>query len=229
MSAGNGMFAVVYGPASVPEGKTAAEYEAAESERREKVVAGEPGCMLYQLVKNEKSGEYFVMELYRDQESLDAHFKGMGMKRGAIPLDRIKYDTSPLKIYPVVGGYLHEAPTAGIANLISLPTAPGKGPAFEAAVTPALSTYDADEADTAAYMLVKRPDESEYVFIELFKDQASIDYHSNSAAFKTMRKALGAAKANSKEKKPKFITGMTVCGSTTRKTVPNMLAPKASL
>ena len=28
--------------------------------------------------------------------------------RGAIPLDKIKYDSSPLKIFPVIGGYLHE-------------------------------------------------------------------------------------------------------------------------
>ena len=35
------MFAIVYGPAKAPEGKTDAEYEAAEAVRREKVVADE--------------------------------------------------------------------------------------------------------------------------------------------------------------------------------------------
>ena len=30
------------------------------------VVADEPGCLLYQLVKN-GDGEYFVFELYKDQ------------------------------------------------------------------------------------------------------------------------------------------------------------------
>lgn len=48
------MFAIVYGPASAPDGKTDAEYEAAEATRREEVVAAEPGCLLYQLVKNDE-------------------------------------------------------------------------------------------------------------------------------------------------------------------------------
>ena len=113
----SGMLAIVYGPTSVPEGKTPIEYEAAEAERREKVVANEPGCLLYQLVKNKK-GEYFVLELYRDHEALDTHFKGMGAK-GAIPLEKIKYDTSPLKIFPVVGGFLHEG-EASIAQFITV-------------------------------------------------------------------------------------------------------------
>ena len=44
--------------------------------------------MLYQLVKN-KDGEYFVLELYKDQAALDTHFKNMGAP-GAIPLEKIK-------------------------------------------------------------------------------------------------------------------------------------------
>ncbi|MGB1007274.1 MAG: antibiotic biosynthesis monooxygenase [Thalassobaculaceae bacterium] len=35
-------------------------YEAAEAERREKVVANEPGCLLYQLVKNKRND--FIIE-----------------------------------------------------------------------------------------------------------------------------------------------------------------------
>ena len=170
-SSTNGMFVVTYGPIGVPEGKTAEEYEAGEAVRREKVVASEPGCMMYQLVKNPKSGEYMVLELYKDHDALDTHFKNMGAK-GAIPLEKIKYDTSPLKIFPVVGGYLHEG-EMGIGNVISLPVAEGKGPALEAAITPALGVYDANEPDTGCYLLCKRPDESEYCFVELFKDKAA--------------------------------------------------------
>ena len=40
-------------------------------------------------------GEYFVLELYRDQAALDTHFKNMGAKRGAIPLDKIKCAPCP--------------------------------------------------------------------------------------------------------------------------------------
>ena len=52
----------------------------------------QPGCLLYQLVKN-KAGDYFVLELYKDQAALDTHFNNMtGTKRGAIPLEKIKYE-----------------------------------------------------------------------------------------------------------------------------------------
>ena len=37
-----------------------------QAERREKVVAEEEGCMLYQLVRNSE-GEYFGLELFRDK------------------------------------------------------------------------------------------------------------------------------------------------------------------
>ena len=37
-----------------------------QAERREKVVAEEEGCMLYQLVRN-SDGEYFGLELFRDK------------------------------------------------------------------------------------------------------------------------------------------------------------------
>eukprot|EP01051_Picozoa_sp_SAG22_P031763 SAG22_NODE_13037_length_421_cov_0.593168_2_plen_46_part_01 len=46
MTSTNGMFAIVYGPADVPAGKTAEEYEASEAQRREEVVAAEPGCLV---------------------------------------------------------------------------------------------------------------------------------------------------------------------------------------
>ena len=78
---------------------------------------------------------------------------------------------------------------------------------------------DLSEPDTGAYLLCKRPDESKYYFIELFKDAAAVEYHSTSDEFKAMQKRIGAAKANSKHQKPKFATGMKVCTSTTRKVV----------
>eukprot|EP01047_Picozoa_sp_COSAG01_P118781 COSAG01_NODE_47473_length_389_cov_1645.358621_1_plen_62_part_01 len=37
MTSTDGMFAIVYGPADVPAGKTAEEYEASEAQRREEV------------------------------------------------------------------------------------------------------------------------------------------------------------------------------------------------
>ena len=105
--------------------------------------------MLYQLVKN-KDGEYFVLELYKDQDALNTHFRNMGAP-GAIPLDKIK-DSSPLQIYPVVGGFLHEGEST-IANIVSLPIAEGKASAFEAATVPALGAFDAEEPGTHAYLL----------------------------------------------------------------------------
>ena len=120
----------------------------------------------------------------------------MGSERGAIPLEKIDYDTSPLKIFPgipsplsssscsslrgcrsvrngvgaVVGGFLHEGEST-IANLVSLPIAAGKGADFEAATVPALGAFDSEEEGTHCYILCKQPDESMYYFMELFADQ----------------------------------------------------------
>ena len=63
-----------------------------------------------------------------------------------------RYDTSPLKIFPVVDGFQHEGP-ATIANLITLPIADGA--AFEAATVPALAEFDAAEPGTLSYLLCK--------------------------------------------------------------------------
>lgn len=185
-------------------------------------MANEPGCLLYQLVKD-GNGDYYVLELYQDKAALDAHFKGMGAK-GAIPLSKIKYGASPLQIFPVVGGFLHQGEST-IANFISLPMT--NGPAFEEATVPALAEFDAAEPGTHAYILCKRPDESVYYFVELFQDQASIDSHSKSDTFKAMAKRQGASKAMDRSQKPVFNVNMSVCTSTTRKTV--AAAGKASL
>ena len=130
------------------------------------------------------------------REALDTHFKNMGSERGAIPLEKIDYDTSPLKIFPgipsplssssfsslrgcrsvrngvgaVVGGFLHEGEST-VANLVSLPIAAGKGADFEAATVPALGAFDSEEEGTHCYILCKQPDESMYYFMELFADQ----------------------------------------------------------
>ena len=87
---------------------------------------------------------------YKDQDALYTHFKHMGAK-GAIPLEKIK-ETSPLQIYPVVGGFLHEGEST-VANIVSIPIAEGKAAAFEAATVPALAAFDAEEPGTHAYLL----------------------------------------------------------------------------
>ena len=87
MTTATGMWAVLYGP-TTNERDEPAEARAAppfptpsppdnnftprgaapllQAERREKVVAEEEGCMLYQLVRN-SDGEYFGLELFRDK------------------------------------------------------------------------------------------------------------------------------------------------------------------
>lgn len=215
MTSTNGMFAIFYGPMKTP--KDTAAWEASEATRRAKVVNSEPGCMLYQTVKDKK-GQYFIFELYKDQAALDTHFKGMGAP-GAMPLDKIKYDADGgLKIFPVVGGFLHQGESK-VANWITLPINPAKAAAFEAATKPALSGFDATEPGTHAYLLLKRPDETEYYFMELFADNAAIAVHGKSDTFKAMGKRQGAAKANDRSRKAKFLTGMSVVNSTPRKTV----------
>ena len=53
-----------------------AEFEALLSEFVTTVKANEPGAVVYQLCKNEKtSDQYFMIELYANQEALDAHGK----------------------------------------------------------------------------------------------------------------------------------------------------------
>jgi quinol monooxygenase YgiN len=134
---------------------------------------------LYQLVRDQQ-GQYFYLELHSDHEALETHSKNMGAK-GATPLDKIKYGKSPLQIFPVVDGVLHEC-EAIIANVITIPTTDSA--AFEAATAPALAAYDATEPGALAYLLCKMPDSSTYYFVELFKDQAVIDTHGASDAFK---------------------------------------------
>ena len=82
MTTATGMWAVLYGP-TTNERDEPAEARAAppfpppnplpthftppvllQAERREKVVAEEEGCMLYQLVRNSE-GQYFGLELFR--------------------------------------------------------------------------------------------------------------------------------------------------------------------
>jgi quinol monooxygenase YgiN len=53
-----------------------AEFEALLAEFVTTVKANEPGAIVYQLCKNEKKeNEYFMLELYANQEALDAHGK----------------------------------------------------------------------------------------------------------------------------------------------------------
>jgi quinol monooxygenase YgiN len=72
---------------NVTEGKEA-EFEPVMLELAAQVRANEPGNELYTLVKDE-DGSYYVMELYSDQEAMDAHgqsehFKAAGPKFGGL-------------------------------------------------------------------------------------------------------------------------------------------------
>jgi quinol monooxygenase YgiN len=63
------------------------EFEAVAKELVAKVNAGEPGCKLYALHKNEVAGTYVFMERYLDQAAVEAHratdyFKALGKKMG---------------------------------------------------------------------------------------------------------------------------------------------------
>merc|ERR1712031_107879 len=80
------------------------DFEAAQAKRCPTVVAKEDGLLLYQLAKTTK-GEYYMIELYKDRESVDTHFKNMGAKNGAPQLDAIKPDAM-VQIYPVVSAIL---------------------------------------------------------------------------------------------------------------------------
>lgn len=140
--------------------------------------------------------------------------QGMGAP-GAPPLEKIKPE-SPLQIYQMVGGFLHEGEST-VANIITLPIA--KPAEFEAATVPALAAFDAEEPGTHAYLLCKHYTEETYLFIELFADQAAIDLHGGGATFAAMGKRQGAAKANDRSRKVSFNTGLEVCTSTTRKVV----------
>jgi quinol monooxygenase YgiN len=53
-----------------------AEFEALLSEFVTTVKANEPGALVYQFCQNKKNAdEYFMLELYANQEALDAHGK----------------------------------------------------------------------------------------------------------------------------------------------------------
>ena len=118
--------------------------------------------------------------------SLDAHLGRV------LEADDIDYDTDPLRIFPVVGGWLHEG-VSTIANVVTLPVAPGKAAAFEAATLPAFATLDAEEEGAHCYLLVKQPDESNYHFIELFADKESERSFGANPAWKAMAERQTAA------------------------------------
>lgn len=209
------MFAIVAGPLPVPDGVSGEDFEAQHAKRDPAVVSKEAGCMLYQLVKT-KTEQYYMMELYSDKEALDTHFKNMGAKNGAPALEKLKPD-GMLKIFPVCSAILKEG-TGTIANVIKLPVKDGS--AFEAAALPAMMEYDRDEAGTKAYILAKSLDNSIYYFLEIFQDQAAIDFHSKSAAFKGFNKKLGPALKDAPGGKPDFsLAGMALAGGSTPRKV----------
>mmetsp|Transcript_5288 Transcript_5288/g.10527 ORF Transcript_5288/g.10527 Transcript_5288/m.10527 type:complete len:219 (+) Transcript_5288:55-711(+) len=202
------MFAIVAGPLPVPAGTSPEDFEKGHAARNPTVVAKEPGCMVYQLTKTKK-GEYYILELYKDKEALDLHFNNMGSKNGAPPPEKLKPD-GMLKILPVVSAIVKEG-SASIANVVKLPMKDGA--LFEEVVTPAMVEMDRNEPDTATYILAKSPDGNTYFFVELFKDQAAIDFHSKADAFKVMNKKMVPAIKGAPGGKPDFsLMGMAVCG-----------------
>merc|ERR1740138_1529882 len=128
---------------------------------------------MYQLFKNKKDGQYYMLELYKDKEALDTHFNNMGSKRGAPPMEKLK-PGGMLQIFPVVSAIVKEG-DASIANVVKLPMKDGA--LFEQVVTPAMVEMDKSEPGTLTYILCKSHDGTTYYFLELFKDQAAIDFH----------------------------------------------------
>ena len=155
--------------------------------------------------------------------SLDAHLGRV------LEADDIDYDTDPLRIFPVVGGWLHEG-VSTIANVVTLPVAPGKAAAFEAATLPAFATLDAEEEGAHCYLLVKQPDESNYHFIELFADKESEKSFGANPAWKAMAERQTEAKfsdrANGGDRKATWALGVEVCVSTSRKPLAHAATPK---
>jgi quinol monooxygenase YgiN len=81
------MIAIVF-TFKVKEGMNA-EFEAVATELSQKVRAGEPGNLLYQLVKSRADpNSYKFMELYKDADAVALHrgtdhYKSLGPKMGA--------------------------------------------------------------------------------------------------------------------------------------------------
>eukprot|EP00930_Biecheleria_cincta_P100310 TRINITY_DN91946_c0_g1_i1.p1 TRINITY_DN91946_c0_g1~~TRINITY_DN91946_c0_g1_i1.p1 ORF type:complete len:218 (+),score=30.05 TRINITY_DN91946_c0_g1_i1:69-722(+) len=208
------MFAVVAGPLPIPRDTSPEDFEKGAITRGPTVVANEAGCLLYQLAKT-KQGEYYMLELYKDKEAIDAHFTNMGSKRGAPPPEKTKPD-SMVRIFPVVSAICREG-EASIANIIKLPVKDGA--LFEQAVLPAMVEMDRTEPGTLSYVLAKSHDGSTYYFLELFKDQAAVDIHAKANAFKAMNKNMVPAIKGAPGGKPDFsLAGMAVCGNIPRKT-----------
>ncbi|MGH6957211.1 MAG: putative quinol monooxygenase [Caulobacteraceae bacterium] len=76
-----------------------AEFEAVFRELSEKVRAGEPGNLMYQLTKSRADpNTYKVLELYKDQDALTHHggtpyFRELGAKMGPCMAGRPEIET----------------------------------------------------------------------------------------------------------------------------------------
>lgn len=209
------MFAIAAGPLPVPDGTTPEAFESGHAKRDPTVVANEPGCLMYQLVKT-KDGKYYMIELYKDKEALDTHFKNMGAK-GAPPLEKIK-PGGMLQIYEVCSAILKEG-HGTISNIVKIPVKDGA--LFEQTVVPAMVEMDRLEPDTLAYISCKSHDGKSYFFLEIFKDQEAIAFHGKQPHFKAMGKKMAPAMAG---KPDMSMTGLAMCGNTPRKTT-NAAAP----
>jgi quinol monooxygenase YgiN len=87
------------------------------------------------------------------------------------------------RISTVVAGNMREDDM--IAIVASFQVQPGKGKEFEAAFGAMMQAVKADEPGNIIYQLVRsRTDPDSYKVLELYKDQAAVDVHGKSDAFK---------------------------------------------
>lgn len=89
-----------------------------------------------------------------------------------------------------------------IGIIATLTIQPGKNEEFESAFKQMMDAVKANEPGNHFYVLHRsRDDESTYVVMEQYEDQAAVDVHGKSAAFKAASAALGGCMAGPPEVK----------------------------
>ncbi len=71
-----------------------------------------------------------------------------------------------------------------IGLIATLPVAEGKGEEFETAFQGMMDAVKADEPGNKLYQLFKTDDPTSYVVMEIYEDEAALDVHGKSDAFK---------------------------------------------
>ena len=89
-----------------------------------------------------------------------------------------------------------------IGIIATLTIQPGKNEEFESAFKQMMDAVKANEPGNQFYVLHRsRDDESTYVVMEQYEDQAAVDVHGKSDAFKAASAALGGCMAGPPEVK----------------------------